>query len=91
MRCPCIANISTMVYRRPSSAVGPNFGMNVSSYHATPFWATSILRVKKPATSGTPRKIPTLLAIWPIDTCSAVMSAPNHCGTTVRKSQPSTE
>jgi hypothetical protein len=71
--------------------VGPNFGMKMSSYHTAPFCATSSFRVRKPATSGTPRKITTLLAIWPIDTCSVVVSAPNHCGTTVRKSQPSTE
>ena len=91
MRCPCIANISTMVYNSPSSAVGPNFGMKVSSYQSLPFRATSSLRVRKPATSGTPRKIPTLRAISLMETWSVVVSAPNHCGTTVRKSQPSTE
>lgn len=71
--------------------MGPNFGMNVPSYHARPFRDTSTFRVSQPASRGIPRKIATLRAISPIETSTAVAPAPSHPGTTVRNSQPSTE
>ena len=73
------------------SAVGANFGMKVPSYQAAPLRATRAVRVRYPATSGTPRKMPTLRAIPPIETSTAVASAPIQPGTTLRKKYPSSE
>ena len=77
-----------MVYSRPSNAVGPMRGMNTPSYQAAPRRATRRRRVRYPATSGTPRKTTTLLAICPIETSIAAGAAPNHPGTTVRIEPP---
>ena len=47
--------------------IGPIRGMNLWSYQSRPFRSSPMRRVRKPAASGIPRKIRTVLATCQID------------------------
>ncbi|CAM5310443.1 hypothetical protein SHIRM173S_13324 [Streptomyces hirsutus] len=57
----------TIVKSRPYSPQGPIFGRKPFSYRSRPIFFSPMRRVRKPASSGTPRKTTTFRAICHIE------------------------
>src|SRR5699024_208018 len=80
MASPCMENSNTMVNSNPYNDQGPILGRKVFSYQARPLAFSPKVRVKKPASSGMPKKTSTETTIAPIENSAEVVSSPSQEG-----------
>ena len=75
--------VNTMIRgsdRKLNLVAGLIRGKKRCSYHCDPLRAMPMRRVRKPATSGIPRKIRTLLVMDQVENCASAVCHPSHPG-----------